>query len=144
MERFGWVWQARFAAPVVPGQTLRTDMWRQGNRIHVTTTVLETGKTVLAGAYVDLKAVTSSTSATPAAAAASVSTGLQSEAVFAEMARRLEAQPALASKIGAVFQWNITSNGQPAASWSTRSLLSFPKKRKSAQVLLYFYQQLPT
>lgn len=89
-------------------------MWREGNRIHLETKVAETGKTVLTGAYVDLKSVASAPApvAPPAA-----STGLMSEAVFAEIKRRLDAKPEVGAKINAVYQWNILSNKKPAASW---------------------------
>ena len=102
---------------MLPGQTLQTDMWRKGNRIHVVTKVVETGKAVLSGAYVDLKSVAVAEAPAPAAPAPT-STGLQSEAIFAAMASRLEAQPDIAAKVGAVFQWNITDKGKPVASWS--------------------------
>lgn len=90
-------------------------MWREGNRIHVETKVAETGKAVLTGAYIDLKSVTAAATAT--ASADSGSTGLQSEVVFAEMKRRLDAKPEVGAKINAVYQWVILSNKKPAGSW---------------------------
>ncbi|XP_054731453.1 peroxisomal multifunctional enzyme type 2 [Anastrepha obliqua] len=47
--------KVRFSAPVIPGQTLRIDMWKEAKRIHFTTTVVETGKEAISGGYVDLK-----------------------------------------------------------------------------------------
>ncbi|XP_037934559.1 peroxisomal multifunctional enzyme type 2-like [Teleopsis dalmanni] len=47
--------KVRFAAPVLPGQTLKVDMWKEGKRVHFRTSIVETGKEVITGAYVDLK-----------------------------------------------------------------------------------------
>lgn len=41
--------KARFTKPVIPGQTLDVKMWRNGDRIHFETSVLETGVTVISG-----------------------------------------------------------------------------------------------
>jgi len=113
------LFQARFASPVLPGHTLQMNMWREGNRIHVETKNVDTGKVVLAGGYIDLKSVTTAAdvqSATPHPT--NSSSGLQSEQVFAEIKRRLEAKPDVGEKINAVYQWNITVDKKPAASWS--------------------------
>ena len=46
--------KVRFSKPVYPGQTLQTDMWKNGNRICFQCKSVESGDLVLSGAYIDL------------------------------------------------------------------------------------------
>lgn len=41
--------KVRFTKPVIPGQTLNVNMWRNGQRIHFETSVLETEARVITG-----------------------------------------------------------------------------------------------
>ncbi|KAF2091913.1 short chain dehydrogenase [Saccharata proteae CBS 121410] len=46
--------KVRFVGTVLPGQTLRTEMWRAGNKVIFQVKVVETGKLAIAGAGVEL------------------------------------------------------------------------------------------
>ena len=46
--------KVRFAGTVIPGQTLRTEMWKEGNTVIFQTKVVETGKLCIAGAGAEL------------------------------------------------------------------------------------------
>jgi len=46
--------KVRFAGTVLPGQTLVTEMWKQGNKVIFQTKVKETGKLCIAGAGAEL------------------------------------------------------------------------------------------
>ncbi|PHH59206.1 hypothetical protein CDD81_3561 [Ophiocordyceps australis] len=46
--------KVRFAGPVIPGQTLVTEMWREGQRVVFRCVVKETGKPAIGGAAVEL------------------------------------------------------------------------------------------
>ena len=49
--------KVRFAKPVVPGQTIQTNMWLESNRVYFECKVLETNTVVINGAYADLNSV---------------------------------------------------------------------------------------
>lgn len=46
--------KVRFAGPVLPGQTLTTEMWKEGNKVIFQMKVNETGKLCIAGGGAEL------------------------------------------------------------------------------------------
>ena len=46
--------KTRFSKPIIPGQSIRTEMWSEGNKVLLQCKVVETGDIILSGAYVEL------------------------------------------------------------------------------------------
>lgn len=108
--------KVRFSKPVLPGETLRTDMWRDGNRIYFQTSVVETNSPVITGAYIDLLDVISNV--VPQMTPAADTNNLESDAIFAVMKDFVKSNPDQAKRVNAVFLYNITVNGKQQAQWT--------------------------
>lgn len=108
--------KTRFVKPVLPGQTLTTEMWKDGSRVIFRCVVKESGEACLTGGYVDL---TSAPSDSPAKKEAAPSDGGAGSAIFQQLAKRVTDQgPALANKVRGRFLFNITVGKKQEGQWT--------------------------
>ncbi|PBC28546.1 Peroxisomal multifunctional enzyme type [Apis cerana cerana] len=109
--------KTRFAKPVIPGQTLRTDMWQEGNRIHFQTHTVEENILVLSGGYVDLTNIISIQSKENLSSDIN-NISLESDAVFFKIAEYVKANSDEVKKINGVFLYHILVKGKLQAQWT--------------------------
>uniref|UniRef100_V5GL08 Peroxisomal multifunctional enzyme type 2 n=1 Tax=Anoplophora glabripennis TaxID=217634 RepID=V5GL08_ANOGL len=105
--------KARFMKPVIPGQTLRVNMWRENNRVFFETVVVENNSVVIGGAYVDLKSVSMQPLANKLA-----TPELKSDAIFEFIIDQVKADPNKAKSVGGLFLYNITKDKKQAKQWT--------------------------
>lgn len=107
--------KVRFSNPVLPGQTLQTDMWKENSRVFVQCKVVETGKPCLVGSYVDLcdqLPVASELGSSDRVAS------LQSDTAFRIIEDRLKSKPDVQKAVNGIYLFNITVDGKNAACWT--------------------------
>jgi 3-hydroxyacyl-CoA dehydrogenase/3a,7a,12a-trihydroxy-5b-cholest-24-enoyl-CoA hydratase len=114
--------KVRFAESVFPGETLRTEMWRESpTRIVLRCRVLERDKVVISNAAVELhselpRAAPAPQAEAPAAPAAPAApTQSASAQVFAAIGRYVEQHPELVGKVNNVYVFKLT---QPDSAWT--------------------------
>mmetsp|Transcript_1112 Transcript_1112/g.1263 ORF Transcript_1112/g.1263 Transcript_1112/m.1263 type:complete len:419 (-) Transcript_1112:62-1318(-) len=99
----------RFVSPVMPGDTLITDMWKVSETKIVFITRVKGGKVVVGNAYAELN---------PASKGAKPSAGpapsLKSDAVFKAIGAALKNDTSLAGRINAVYRFNLKYKGGQA------------------------------
>ncbi|KAJ8924435.1 hypothetical protein NQ315_007231 [Exocentrus adspersus] len=105
--------KVRFSKPVVPGQTLRVNMWREDKRVHFETVVVENNNVVIGGAYVDLQSIVMQPLANKLS-----TPDLKSDAIFEFIIEQVKADPNKAKSVGGLFLYNITKDKKQAKQWT--------------------------
>ncbi|KAJ3274762.1 hypothetical protein HK104_004025, partial [Borealophlyctis nickersoniae] len=116
--------KVRFAKHVFPGETLETQMWKEGNRIIFRVKVVERDEIAISNAAVELNGAAGGPSAAPAPAApAGVEVpGFVAGKIFKQIETGLNAlgssgRVALVKKIKAVFAFDVTNKEGKKQSW---------------------------
>ncbi|KAI9217127.1 hypothetical protein BC828DRAFT_391945, partial [Blastocladiella britannica] len=121
--------KGRMAASVFPGETLKTEMWKEGNKVIFRVSVVERNVVVITNAAIEF----SSTSSGAAAAAPAVPTGsgrpsvvvagFDASAVFDKLSSYLAslspaARAQQCKKVNAVFQFDVKNGSGDVQAWS--------------------------
>lgn len=96
--------RVRFANPVMPGDTLTTQMWQDGSKVYFQTSV-KGGKVALANAVAEIRPAQAQVDSGPSVA-------LKSQAVFDRMHEALQQNKSLTEKVKATYLFKITKGGQ--------------------------------
>jgi NAD(P)-dependent dehydrogenase (short-subunit alcohol dehydrogenase family)/acyl dehydratase/putative sterol carrier protein len=109
--------RVRFADTVLPGETLRTEMWKDGERVIIRCKAVERDKVVISNAAVELHKEVPSAQAKPAAQAsapAAAGGSSVSARVFGAIRAYVAQHPELVAKVANVYLFTLT---QPDSTW---------------------------
>jgi len=117
--------KARFAKHVFPGETLETQMWREGSKVIFQVRVVERDAIAISNAAVELAGEPSAASGpvlTGQAASGIAVEGFLASAIFEQIKAGIttaspEEKKAQVSKVKAVFQMDITNKNGATQSW---------------------------
>jgi (3R)-3-hydroxyacyl-CoA dehydrogenase / 3a,7a,12a-trihydroxy-5b-cholest-24-enoyl-CoA hydratase / enoyl-CoA hydratase 2 len=109
--------KARFASTVLPGETLITELWKDGNKIIFRTKIKERGEVCISNAAVELwsELPKPKAKAAPAAAGATQAAVPNSADIFRAIGNFVQGNPATAEKVKTTFLFKLSS---PEAQWT--------------------------
>jgi 3-hydroxyacyl-CoA dehydrogenase/3a,7a,12a-trihydroxy-5b-cholest-24-enoyl-CoA hydratase len=103
--------KVRFVKPVLPGQTIQTNMWleKESNRVYFECRVLETQSVVISGAYVTLHAIKSAPDSVGSIKETTPSSeNFAADKIFNEIGIKLKENPDIAKSIKSVYLFQIS------------------------------------
>jgi acyl dehydratase len=116
--------KVRFAGTVLPGETLVTEMWKEGNKVIFQTKVKERNAIVITSAAAELGSPSTAPSATPSASASDMEVpGFGASKVFAQAKAQLDAsspadKAAKLKKANGIFQFDVTNDAGKTETWT--------------------------
>lgn len=117
--------KVRFAGTVLPGETLVTEMWKEGNRVIFQTKVKERNAIAITAAAAELLSGDSKPPAKPSSAGSSdiEVPGFGASKVFAQAKAQLDAmsaqdKAAKLKKANGVFQFDVSNDAGKTESWT--------------------------
>lgn len=118
--------KARFAKHVFPGETLETQMWKEGNKVIFQTRVVERDVIAISNAAVELTGATNAPESAPAAEDSGSSSvgesGFAASAIFEQAKKQMDSssdaeKQEQIKKVKGLFQFDITNGDGKTQTW---------------------------